>query len=126
MRKEEVKVLELIRTNKEATLLVGDAISTMRICRKLEAQLKRDFNSYRNCYGNQTEAVLVQFDSNRVSERVRTGYDIVRYDCIEELNALIGTNVVNMVGTDKQVCNRLYRMVEEAGLLQFFEMAANQ
>lgn len=43
-------------------------------------------------------------------------YDIVRYDCIETLNEELGGNVIDMTGTDKQVCRRFYNAYHKLAL----------
>ena len=89
--------------NEEIKELVKDAIATIEQARKIEGQLYGD-----RVYGNQTASIEAKVDFTFNKAKVDMLYDLVRYDCIEEINRLVGGNIVDMVGTDKQVCRRFY------------------
>ena len=95
--------LAAIATNKELRELFEDAIGTIRQARKLEGQL---YGS--RVYNNQTASIEAKVDAVYTKARIDMLYDIARYDCIEAINAEVGGNVVDMTGTDKQVCRRFY------------------
>lgn len=118
MRREEVTKLGAILANLEARELAKDCILTIDSCRKVESQIYANFRDYHYCYRKDAfDAVEAQMDVDRAQKYVNTGYDIARYECIEGINDILGENLVNMNGTDKQVCMRFYNLFKQAGLL---------
>ena len=91
------------KNNQEIADLINDAVKTIDQAHRLEKQLGSD-----RVFGNNTLSVEAQVDAVYTQTMINRCYDIARYDCIEELNELIGGNVVDMTGTDKQVCRRFY------------------
>lgn len=89
--------------NEELHDLIQDAIDTYKQAIKIEGQLYGT-----RVYGNQTASIEAKVDFTFNKAKVDMLYDLIRYDCIEEINALVGGNIVDMTGTDKQVCRRFY------------------
>ena len=103
-RIEKAVVVTEMKNNEEVNILVNDAIATIRQAMKLEGHLYGT-----RVMGNHTLDVEAKIDAVYTKESINTYYDIARYDCIEELNNLVGGNVVDMTGTDKQVCRRFFK-----------------
>ncbi len=103
-RIDKVNVVTEIKANEDVAILVKDAIETINQAYHLEKQLTSD-----NVFGNNTLSVEAKLDAVYTKQMIDTCYDVARYDCIEELNELLGGNVIDMTGTDKQVCKRFYR-----------------
>lgn len=102
-RVEKEMVVREMQVRVEVEELVRDALDTIKQARKLEGQL---YGS--RVMGNNTLSVEAKVDAVFTKQSIDTFYDVARYDCIEELNNLVGGNVVDMTGTDKQVCKRFY------------------
>ena len=99
----DTKVIEAAHDSQEIMDLFIDGFATIEQARKLEGQL---FGT--RTLGNQTLSVEAKVDAIYTKQTIDTYYDIVRYDVVEEINCLVGGNIVNMEGTDKQVCMRFY------------------
>ncbi len=89
--------------NEEVANLIKDAIETINQAHQLERSLESE-----RVFGNNTLSIEAKVDQLYTREMIRTCYDITRYDCIEQLNDILGGNVVDMTGEDKQVCRRFY------------------
>ncbi len=102
-RIEKEVVVKAMQVKVEVEELVRDALDTIKQAKKLEGQLYGA-----RVMGNNTLSVEAKVDAIYTKQSIDTFYDVARYDCIEELNNLVGGNVVDMTGTDKQVCKRFY------------------
>ncbi len=98
---KEIEAMAL--TNKELKEFFVDGMETFRQAKELENKLYGD-----HVYGNQTLSVEAKVDAIYTKNMIDTCYAIVRYDCIEAINTHIGGNVVDMTGTDRQVCRRFF------------------
>lgn len=99
----DTKVIEAAHNSQELMDLFTDGFKTIEQAKKLAGKLYGT-----RVFGNQVLSVEAKVDAIYTKQTIDTYYDIVRYDVIEEINILVGGNIVNMEGTDKQVCLRFY------------------
>lgn len=100
----DTKVIAAAHDNEQVAELFIDGFESIEYARRLEGML---YGS--RVLGNQTKAVEARADFADSWARIQAEYDMTRYGVIEEINNLVGGNIVNMEGTDKQVCMRFYR-----------------
>jgi len=100
----DTKVIAAARDNEQVAELFKDGFESIEYARRLEGKLYGT-----RVLGNQTAAAEARADFADSWARIQVEYDMTRYGVIEEINNLVGGNIVNMEGTDKQVCMRFYR-----------------
>ena len=104
MKRIEIsEVVKKVYQNDELMDLMKDGLATYNQARKLEGQLHST-----RIYGNQTLSVEAKIDEIWTQNDINRKYDIIRYDIIEGINDIVGGNIVDMTGTDKQVARRFF------------------
>jgi len=102
-RIEKSTVITAIQVKEDVEVLLNDAIGTIRQAMELERHLYGT-----HVMGNHTADVEAKLDAVFAKQSIDTFYDIARYECIEGINEILGGNVIDMTGTDKQVCKRFF------------------
>ena len=96
-------VVGTVAENNELKVLFEDGFETIKDARRHEGRL------YGNrVYGNQTLSIEEKVDFSYTVDKINWSYSVVRWDIIEVINETVGGNIVDMVGTDKQVCMRFF------------------
>ncbi len=104
MKRIEIsEVVKMAYDNEDLLDLIKDGLGTYRQAKKQEGL----FYGTR-VYGNQTLSIEAKIDEIWTQNDINRKYDIIRYDIIEEINSIVGGNIVDMTGTDKQVCRRFF------------------
>ena len=98
----DTKLIAAVRDNSNVAEIYDDIMQSVRKTLRIEGML---YGS--RSLGNQTEAAIMRADREYAESALTLEYDMSR-DAIDEINNTIGGNVVDMSGSNRDICKRFY------------------
>ena len=98
----DTKLIAAVRDNSNVAEIYDDIMQSVRKTLRIEGML---YGS--RSLGNQIEAAIVRADREYAESALTLEYDMSR-DAIDEINNTIGGNVVDMSGSNRDICKRFY------------------